>query len=39
MYLDAVLSMVVYTIVTAAFYLLGAAVLHMEALYPRVMPW
>lgn len=28
MYLDAVLSMVVYTIVTAAFYLLGAAVLH-----------
>ncbi|MCE7067324.1 Nramp family divalent metal transporter [Dyadobacter sp. CY326] len=28
MYLDAVLSMVVYTVVTAAFYLLGAAVLH-----------
>lgn len=28
MYLDAVMSMVVYTIVTAAFYLLGAAVLH-----------
>jgi len=28
MYKDAVLSMVVYTIVTAAFYLLGAAVLH-----------
>ncbi len=28
MYLDAVLSMVVYTTVTAAFYILGAAVLH-----------
>ena len=28
MYKDAVLSMVVYTIITAAFYLLGAAVLH-----------
>lgn len=28
MYLDALLSMVVYTIMTCAFYLLGAAVLH-----------
>lgn len=28
MYLDALLAMVVYTLVTAAFYLLGAAVLH-----------
>jgi manganese transport protein len=28
MYLDAVLSMIVYTVVTAAFYLLGAAILH-----------
>jgi len=28
MYKDAVLSMVVYTVVTAAFYILGAAVLH-----------
>lgn len=28
MYMDAVVSMVVYTVMTAAFYLLGAAVLH-----------
>jgi Mn2+/Fe2+ NRAMP family transporter len=35
MYLDAVLSMVVYTIVTAAFYLLGAAVLHSQGSVPE----
>ncbi|MHA4736955.1 Nramp family divalent metal transporter [Dyadobacter sp. MSC1_007] len=35
MYLDAVLSMVVYTIVTAAFYLLGAAVLHTGGTVPE----
>ncbi len=35
MYLDAVLSMVVYTIVTAAFYLLGAAVLHSQGEVPE----
>lgn len=35
MYLDALLSMLVYTIVTAAFYLLGAAVLHESGLVPE----
>ncbi len=35
MYLDALLAMVVYTIVTAAFYLLGAAVLHAQGLVPE----
>lgn len=35
MYLDAVMSMVVYTVVTAAFYLLGAAVLHAEGSVPE----
>ena len=35
MYLDAVLSMVIYTIVTAAFYLLGAAVLHHSGSVPE----
>jgi hypothetical protein len=35
MYLDAVLSMVVYTVVTAAFYLLGAAVLHARGTIPK----
>ncbi|MCF2503846.1 Nramp family divalent metal transporter [Dyadobacter sp. CY107] len=35
MYLDAVLSMVVYTVVTAAFYLLGAAVLHRGGAVPE----
>ncbi|MDF9795292.1 manganese transport protein [Catalinimonas alkaloidigena] len=35
MYLDALLSMLVYTIVTAAFYLLGAAVLHQSGLVPE----
>ena len=35
MYLDAVLSMVVYSLVTAAFYLLGAAVLHSRGTIPE----
>ncbi|GAB3177005.1 Nramp family divalent metal transporter [Telluribacter humicola] len=35
MYLDAILSMVVYTVVTAAFYLLGAAVLHRSGEVPE----
>jgi manganese transport protein len=35
MYLDAILSMVVYTLVTAAFYLLGAAVLHARGTIPE----
>jgi Mn2+/Fe2+ NRAMP family transporter len=35
MYLDAILSMVVYTVVTAAFYLLGAAVLHSRGTIPE----
>jgi hypothetical protein len=34
MYLDSFLAMVVYTIVTAAFYLLGAAVLHGRETVP-----
>jgi manganese transport protein len=35
MYLDATFSMVVYTIVTAAFYLLGAALLHQQGQVPE----
>ena len=35
MYLDALLAMVAYTIVTAAFYVLGAAVLHAQGLLPE----
>jgi Mn2+/Fe2+ NRAMP family transporter len=35
MYLDALASMVFYTIVTAAFYLLGAAVLHARGDVPK----
>ncbi len=35
MYLDALLSMIVYTVVTAAFYLLGAAVLHRSGEVPE----
>ena len=35
MYWDALLSMVVYTLVTAAFYLLGAAVLHQRGEVPE----
>lgn len=34
MYLDALLSMIAYTAVTAAFYLLGAAVLHQRGTIP-----
>lgn len=37
MYLDAILSMVVYTVMTSAFYLLGAAVLHRQGLLPEGM--
>ena len=36
MYVDALVSMVVYTVITAAFYLLGAAVLHARAETPVV---
>jgi manganese transport protein len=35
MYLDALVSMVVYTVITAAFYLLGAAVLHAHGETPE----
>jgi manganese transport protein len=35
MYLDAILAMVVYTAVTAAFYLLGASVLHKLGITPE----
>ena len=35
MYWDAILSMIVYTIMTAAFYLLGAAVLHQSGEIPE----
>lgn len=35
MYWDAVLAMIVYTLVTAAFYLLGAAVLHAQNQVPQ----
>lgn len=35
MYWDALLSMAVYTIVTAAFYILGAAVLHVQGTVPE----
>lgn len=35
MYLDAVMAMIVYTLVTAAFYLLGAAVLHVQGHIPE----
>jgi len=35
MYLDAILAMVGYTIVTAAFYVLGAAVLNAQGLVPE----
>ena len=37
MYLDALLAMVVYTAMTAAFYLLGAAILHRQGLLPEGM--
>jgi len=35
MYLDAFLSMIVYTVVTAAFFLLGAAILHQQGDLPE----
>ncbi|WP_096087800.1 Nramp family divalent metal transporter [Agaribacterium haliotis] len=35
MYLDGVLSLCIYTLSTAAFYLLGAAVLHSQGLVPE----
>jgi hypothetical protein len=35
MYLDATVAMIIYTSVTAAFYLLGAAVLHEENVVPE----
>jgi Mn2+/Fe2+ NRAMP family transporter len=35
MYLDAVVAMVIYTLVTAAFYLLGAAILHNRGAVPE----
>jgi Mn2+/Fe2+ NRAMP family transporter len=35
MYFDALVSMAVYTLVTAAFYLLGAAVLHAQGTTPN----
>ena len=34
MYLDAILSMFIYTIVTLAFYLLGASILHSQGVVP-----
>ncbi|MCY4673725.1 MAG: Nramp family divalent metal transporter [Bacteroidetes bacterium] len=37
MTLDALLSMVVYTIMTAAFYVLGVAILHQQGLLPEGM--
>ena len=37
MYLDALLAMVIYTAMTAAFYLLGAAILHRQGLLPEGM--
>ncbi len=35
MYVDALVAMVVYTVVTVAFYLLGAAVLHAQGVVPE----
>jgi len=35
MYLDAIVAMLIYTSVTAAFYLLGAAVLHARSAIPQ----
>lgn len=35
MYLDALFAMVIYTLVTVAFYLLGAAVLHKGSIIPE----
>ena len=35
MYLDAIFAMIIYTLVTAAFFLLGAAVLHGRTEIPE----
>jgi Mn2+/Fe2+ NRAMP family transporter len=35
MYLDAILAMIIYSSVTAAFYLLGAAILHNRTVIPQ----
>jgi Mn2+/Fe2+ NRAMP family transporter len=35
MYLDAIAAMIIYTVVTAAFYLLGAAILHSRGIVPE----
>jgi manganese transport protein len=35
MYLDAIVAMIIYTSVTAAFYLLGAAILHGKSVIPQ----
>ncbi|MGZ8559507.1 MAG: Nramp family divalent metal transporter [Chitinophagaceae bacterium] len=35
MYLDAIIAMIIYTLVTAAFYLLGASVLHGRSVIPE----
>ena len=35
MYLDALAAMIIYTLVTAAFYLLGAAILHNRGITPE----
>jgi Mn2+/Fe2+ NRAMP family transporter len=35
MYLDAIVAMIIYTTVTAAFYLLGAAILHGNTVIPQ----
>lgn len=35
MYLDGVLSMLIYTVATAAFYILGAAILHSQGMVPE----
>jgi len=37
MYMDAIVSMVIYTLMTAAFFLLGAAILHRQGLLPEGM--
>jgi Mn2+/Fe2+ NRAMP family transporter len=35
MYLDAIIAMIIYTLVTVAFYLLGAAILHSQSIVPE----
>jgi Mn2+/Fe2+ NRAMP family transporter len=35
MYLDAIVAMIIYTLVTIAFYLLGAAILHKQSIIPE----